>query len=367
MESNLIQFKRVPKVADFTLFWEKPEEYLPKVLLSRKFEVNDHVAAMGFHHPLVPHVDLDYVFRPQVLKALLPYIQSGTGQVPWIFGLHGTGKTSLVAQLAARFGAPLYDYYVGQKTEVFDMTMMIVPSESGGMEKLPGVIVKAMKEGAWLVINEFDLLDPAEQKMLNGLIEERKYTVPQTGVTIVADKSFRLFVTSNTNGQGNTDGSYLNVEPSCSSVGDRFFFVEVDYLTENEERSILLAVAKKLAQRQYSHEDDIEADLELSKLLIDQMLFYAQSIRESYKSHIGLASVAKVGLPAPISTRTMKEWFRKTYSFLLWEGANSEGFYNAQLDALNVAFIKGQHPEAQSLFLKTFTDKTTSHSYKIFN
>lgn len=350
--------------ADFGLFFKDPSKHLPKRMLKRKFAVNDPSLA-GFKHPLIPETDENYVFRPEILKALLPYITSGRGQVPWVFGPHGTGKTSLIAQLAARFGAPLYDYYVGPRTEVFDMTVMMMPNKEGGMEPLPGVVIKAMCEGAWLVINEFDLLDPAEQKMLNSIIEERRYTVPQTGITHTADKNFRLFVTANTNGQGDSSGSYLNVEASCSSVGDRFFFVEVDYLKEEEEKAVLIALARELAKGQFQDEDDIEADVELSKLMIDKMLTYAENVRESYKAHIGLKSTAKQGLPAPISTRTNKEWLRKSYSYLLWEEETSEGIYNAMHDGLHTAFIKGQHPDFKKLFAQTFTDKVTKSSFKL--
>ncbi|EMY6611297.1 MULTISPECIES: AAA family ATPase [Vibrio] len=312
----------------------------------------------------VPKIDPKHVFHYDIgFRKVLYYLQHGKGQKPFIYGHKGTGKTSLVKQIAARLGRHLREEYAGEQMEANDWLVRVVAGKNG-LEHTEAILVEAMRKGHWVLINEFDLMPALEQKRLNDLWENDTITLP-CGTPLKAHKDFRLVVTANTNNCGDHSGSYGNLAAGDSSVGDRFFFVKMDYLAREEEERILIDVMKEHCQY-IGVKGPIDT---FQNTLIPSILDYAHDIRESHmKSETGGDSSG--GLPFSISTRKLISWLESAITEIYWgiftlqnENKSSDAssvvrtFYESALETLKIDFINGQPVEFERTLIEFYSTK----------
>ncbi|MDN2483954.1 AAA family ATPase [Vibrio agarivorans] len=316
--------------------------------------------------PYVPDVKPNYVFRFTTgIRKLVSYLETGAGQKPWIFGPHGSGKTSLPNQLAALLGMEIRSEYVSENTEALDLLGQWMPNEAGGLKYEEGLVVQAMRTGQWVIINEFDLMEAREQKRLNELFEENSVTLP-SGERVKAASGFRLMVTANTNGTGDMTGNYSNVSAGDSSVGDRFFFVELDYISRDEEKTLLTKQSDLILQGYCNDAADYKKYLGIvDKFINEPILNFASDTRLSHnKARMGDDS----GLPAAISTRSVLEWQRQAVDDLFWIDSSNElikEVENCMISSLEHSFIMGQRPDLQQTLIQMFNDRSGG-IYKLF-
>tara|TARA_R110001583_G_scaffold1489_3_gene11664 strand:+ start:473 stop:1039 length:567 start_codon:yes stop_codon:yes gene_type:complete len=104
-----------------------------------------------------------------------------------------------------------------------------------------------MKQGHILVINEFDLIDPAELSALNDVIEGRPLVISQNGGQIVKPHPmFRIVVTGNTAGTGDETGMYPGTVRQNIAGMDRYRSWLFDYPTIEEMLEILTATVPQI-------------------------------------------------------------------------------------------------------------------------
>ncbi|PSU31784.1 AAA family ATPase [Photobacterium lutimaris] len=344
--------KQFTSVGFDTFLTKQQLKELPSTISKLNFEKAD----WGFPHPFVPAINPKYLFTKDRLMALLPYIVNGKGQIPWLWGPFGSGKTSYPREICARLGKPVREIYVSETTEVIDLGGQYMPTKDGGMEFIYGTLVKAMQEGSVLLINEFDLMNSNEQKALNQVFEERRFTIIQKDETIVAHPEFRIIVTANSNGTG-AFGNTLETEAACSSVGDRFYFIFIDYLNKDEEMQILMAEAQEMLSSMGYTGEDLEDSLSMAEHIGEVMITYANDVRSSYKSTLGLGDGSGAGLPAPLSHRTLIEWYRKSQSLSMWYEVTQDSLHNTVTKALEMVFISGQRPDTHANYMQAWKDR----------
>ncbi|MBD0788047.1 AAA family ATPase [Vibrio sp. Y2-5] len=308
-------------------------------------------------NPFVPSINRKYVFRySDGFRKLVQYLRNGKGQLPWIYGPQGCGKTSGVSQLAAWFRAELRQVYVSDTTETQDLLCGYIPSEEGGAKLKYYALAKAMDEGHWLLINEFDQLPPSQQKELNQIIEERVAELPN-GIRIKAHPNFRLIVSANTNGTGDATGNFGNTEASDVSVPDRFFFVPTDYLEEEEETKLLRDTGvQKLSEIVDTSAISKQAWNSLNQsvnAMVSAIVSYANVIRKSYKA----ALAGNDGVSYTCSQRVTIEWIEQAVEDMFWEKDPKLGISNAMKKAFQHAFLYGLNPENQILASDTYDEK----------
>ncbi|MBO0180522.1 AAA family ATPase, partial [Vibrio parahaemolyticus] len=91
----------------------------------------------------------------------------------------------------------------------------------------------AMREGHVLLINEVDLVDPAELSGLNDILEGRPLVIAQNGGEIIKPHPmFRVIVTGNSTGSGDPSGLYQGVMMQNLAAMDRYRFSVVPYMAE---------------------------------------------------------------------------------------------------------------------------------------
>ncbi|KAI1100396.1 midasin [Jackrogersella minutella] len=137
-----------------------------------------------------------------------------------LHGLPGSGKTSIVHDLARELGmeSNLVTLHLNEQT---DAKMLIglysTGSKPGSFSWRPGVLTTAVREGRWVLIEDLDRAPNEVMSTLLPLVEHGKLLIPSRGETVEAPSSFRLFATVRT-----TRG--MNGQESLPSMlGQRFW------------------------------------------------------------------------------------------------------------------------------------------------
>lgn len=155
-----------------------------------------------------------------------------------LHGLPGSGKTSLVHEIAKELGmySSMVTLHLNEQT---DAKMLIglysTDSKPGSFQWRPGVLTTAVKEGRWVLVEDLDRAPTEVLSTLLPLIERKELLVPSRGETIHAARSFRLFATVRT-----TRGM-KGQENLPTIVGMRFWqSMHTNPLTEPELEDVIL-------------------------------------------------------------------------------------------------------------------------------
>lgn len=251
------------------------------------------VQVQGFepcNNPNVPILKPEYTFRRETLRDVINFIDCSFGDGLMITGSTGCGKTSLVEQVAARLNYPVQAFTCGGSTEFMDLVGQWVMIK-GDTVWMDGCLTKAMKEGHILILNEIDLVDPAELANMNAILEGAPLVISQLDGKIVhPHPNFRLVATANSNGSG-SDGMYAGVQRQNMALMDRFLMLEVDYPSEEIEIEILGKVTPNIP-----------------KTIRKKMVELANKVRTIYKGE----EDSNVELTVTFSTRTLIRWAIQT-------------------------------------------------------
>ena len=243
--------------------------------------VNDDMGeTLGFKapHRTTPEVDPDYKFRKDLLAAVL-FVAENPNERALFTGPTGSGKSSVVEQVAARLNMPWYRVnFDGDMSRSDFVGQWVLKGEE--MQFQYGVLPRAMKDGAWLCLDEWDCANPSVAMALQAVLEGKPLTLTETNEVIRAHPNFRLFATSNTLGQGDGGGLYNGTQPQNFAALDRFTIVlTVDYPAPADEKKIMTAKTG-------------EANQEVLKKYLD----VAKLVREAFK---------KEEVMTTMSTRTL--------------------------------------------------------------
>jgi cobaltochelatase CobS len=157
----------------------------------------------GAAHPFVPAVDPTYLYRKGIVEECLFGIQEAQNVL--LVGDAGTGKSSLVEQLAALANQPLRRINLHGESDTTLLVGRDLPTEVDGVRTLkyvPGILATAMIEGYWLLLDELDAALQPMLFVLQGVLEDGGKLILEdaTGTVIRKHPDFRLFATGNTIG-----------------------------------------------------------------------------------------------------------------------------------------------------------------------
>ncbi|ODN41435.1 ATPase [Piscirickettsia litoralis] len=250
-------------------------------------------------HPCIPKKDDNYLFRREFLRDILAFLAQPCSDALYISGPTGSGKTSGVTEVAARLNWPAQQLCAHGRMELSDLvgSIQLVADRLGGTKTtfVHGPLARAMKEGHILLINEVDLADPAELAGLNDVLEGRPLVIPQNeGEVIQPHEMFRVIVTGNSTGSGDSSGLYQGIQMQNLAALDRYRFMRVGYASEQEESSILDKAIPSLP-------DTIRSS----------MIKVANEIRRLFLGEQGHAGTLSITM----STRTLVRWARLTQTF----------------------------------------------------
>ena len=193
-------------------------------------------------HPHVPELDADYVFRPfelfRVLYALI------TNQRCYLHGHTGSGKTTLIEQVAARLNWPFMRVNFDSEITRMDLIGRDVLANDGGTttSKFVDGILPQMMSGPYIgCFDELDFVRPDVAYVMQRAFEGNGLLLTEDGGRMVKpNKMFRAFATGNTVGQGDEFGMYQGARPQSMALLDRFtVWVSVDYMSPADRRKLI--------------------------------------------------------------------------------------------------------------------------------
>jgi len=201
-------------------------------------------------HPHVPEVDNDYVFRPFELLRVLYAVM--TNQRCYLHGHTGTGKTTLIEQVAARLNWPFMRVNFDSEITRMDLIGRDVLANEGGVttSKFVDGILPQMMSGPYIgCLDEIDFVRPDIAYVLQRAAEGNGLMLTEDGGRMIKPhKLFRMFATGNTVGQGDEYGMYQGARPQSMAFLDRFtVWVKVDYLKPADRKKLIKSRLPKLA------------------------------------------------------------------------------------------------------------------------
>jgi len=255
----------------------------------------------GFAEPSLhtPAIDPDYLFHDAMREVVVWFLDPT--EPLYVFGPTGSGKSSLIRQLAARLNFPLHEVTAHGRLE-FDDLVGHLSLQDGSMSFQYGPLALAMRDGGIFLLDEMDLLDPATAVGLNGILDGVPLCLPMNGGEVIAPHPmFRFVATANTNGGADDSGLYQGTLRQNLAVMDRFRLCEVPYPAPETERRILEQSAPDLPE-------GIRAT----------MVDYANHVRRLFVGEEDSTTAdapTGAGIEVTFSTRTLIRWADLTLRF----------------------------------------------------
>jgi cobaltochelatase CobS len=192
----------------------------------------------------VPEVDTAYRFNADVTLALLAGFTRNRRVM--VQGLHGTGKSTHIEQVAARLNWPCVRVNLDGHISRLDLVgrdAVVLREGQQVTEFQEGIVPWALQRPVALVFDEYDAGRPDVMFVIQRILErEGKFTLTDQNRVISPHPSFRLFATANTVGLGNLNGLYHGSQKLNHAQIDRWNIVAtLNYLPAEEEIAIVLA------------------------------------------------------------------------------------------------------------------------------
>ena len=197
----------------------------------------------------VPEIDPVYRFNKDVTLAILSgFIANKRVMVQ---GLHGTGKSTHVEQVASRLNWPCVRVNLDGHINRLDLVgkdAIVLRDDKQITRFQEGIVPWALRRPVALVFDEYDAGRPDVMFVIQRILErDGKFTLLDQNEVIRPHPYFRLFATSNTVGLGNLTGLYHGTQMLNHAQIDRWNIVAaLNYLAQDEEVEIALARVPRL-------------------------------------------------------------------------------------------------------------------------
>lgn len=215
----------------------------------------------------VPDIDTTYRFNPAVTLALLAGFSRDRRVM--VQGLHGTGKSTHIEQVAARLNWPCVRVNLDGHVSRLDLVGKDAVVLKGGQqvtEFQEGIVPWALQRPMALIFDEYDAGRPDVMFVIQRILErDGKLTLMDQNRVLEPNPFFRLFATANTVGQGNLNGMYHGAQRLNHAQIDRWnIVVALNYLERREEVAIVTARVPSLADA--AGQDTINAMVAVAEL-----------------------------------------------------------------------------------------------------
>ncbi|TCP10566.1 cobaltochelatase CobS subunit [Crenobacter luteus] len=220
----------------------------------------------------VPEVDDAYRFDPEVTLAILSGFTRDRRVM--VQGLHGTGKSTHIEQVAARLNWPCVRVNLDGHISRLDLVgrdAIVVRDGRQLTEFQEGIVPWALQRPVALIFDEYDAGRPDVMFVIQRILErDGRFTLLDQNRVIRPHPYFRLFATANTVGLGNLNGLYHGTQTLNHAQIDRWNIVAtLDYLPREAEAQIVLARVPELAD-------------ETGRARVDAMVALAELTRKGF-------------------------------------------------------------------------------------
>lgn len=226
----------------------------PQRLLSVRetfgIDSNMKVPAFSERDEHVPEIDSVYRFNPDVTLAILAGFMRDRRVM--VQGLHGTGKSTHIEQVAARLNWPCVRLNLDGHISRLDLVgkdAVVLRDGQQVTEFQEGIVPWALQRPVALIFDEYDAGRPDVMFVIQRILErDGQFTLMDQNRVLRPHAFFRLFATANTVGLGNLNGLYHGAQRLNHAQIDRWNIVaSLDYLAADEEVAIVQARVPSLA------------------------------------------------------------------------------------------------------------------------
>lgn len=149
-------------------------------------------------------------------------------------GPTSSGKTSMITYLAALTGHRCMRINNHEYTDLQDYTGIYVSSPSGQLVFHEGLLVEALRNGYWVILDELNLAPSEVLEALNRLLDDnRELYIPETNTIVRPHPNFMLFATQN------PPGKYGGRKVLSRAFRNRFLEMHVEDLPPEELQIII--------------------------------------------------------------------------------------------------------------------------------
>ena len=245
--------------------------------MPKKVKGSKEIVDQNLEMDYIPVVDKNYV-KWGDYKTIEQVIKSGLFYPIFITGLSGNGKTMMVEQACAKNKREMYRVNITCRTDEDDLLggFRLVDGQTIWFD---GPVVKAMKTGAVLLLDEIDLASD-DIMCLQPILEGKGVFLKKINKFVKPVDGFQVFATANTKGQGDEHGKFVGTGFLNEAFLERFpVTVEQTYPKKATEIKILTKFWESL-------EVETPSDIEDLETLIDQLVTWADITRKSYNEAV---------------------------------------------------------------------------------
>lgn len=178
----------------------------------------------------------DYIRTPYVERNLLNLVRAtSTRRFPVLIqGPTSAGKTSMIEYLAEYSGNKFVRINNHEHTDLQEYLGAYISGSDGKLNFQEGLLVQAMRQGHWIVLDELNLAPTDILEALNRLLDDnRELLIPETQEIVRPHENFMLFATQN------PPGLYGGRKVLSRAFRNRFLELHYDDIPEDELEFIL--------------------------------------------------------------------------------------------------------------------------------
>ena len=219
-----------------------------------------HVDGFSEKSEHVPDIDSNYSFDKSTTMAILAGFKYNRRVM--IQGLHGTGKSTHIEQVAARLNWPCIRINLDSHVSRIDLIgkdAIVLKDGKQVTEFQNGILPWSLQNPTALVFDEYDAGRPDVMFVIQRVLEtDGKFTLLDKNTVIRPNPHFRLFATTNTIGLGDTTGLYHGTQQINQGQMDRWNIVTtLNYLELEKEKIIIESKVPAFAEKEKSEVLDL--------------------------------------------------------------------------------------------------------------
>ena len=237
--------------------------------VSSIFGMKKKMKVLGFKEKsaLVPTIDENYIFDEETTTSILVGFKFNKKVL--IQGLHGTGKSSHIEQVAARLNWPCLRINLDGHISRFDLLgkdSIVLKDNKQVTTFKEGLLPWAIQNPVALVLDEYDAGRPDVMFVIQRILEvEGKLTLLDQNKVITPHPFFRIFGTCNTLGLGDNTGLYSGTQNLNQGQLDRWnIFSTLNFIEPDVEKKI---IEGKLGKNKSKIADKLTSMIRLANLI----------------------------------------------------------------------------------------------------
>lgn len=253
------------------------ESQIPKKTIdsSSLFGIKKKIKIPSFEkkNDLVPNIDKNYVFDEVTSTSILVGFKYNKKVL--VQGLHGTGKSSHIEQIAARLNWPCLRINLDGHISRFDLLgkdSIILKDNKQVTTFKEGLLPWAIQNPVALVLDEYDAGRPDVMFVIQRILEaDGKLTLLDQNKVITPHPFFRIFGTCNTLGSGDNSGLYSGTQNLNQGQLDRWnIFTTLNSIKPEIEKKII--------------EGKLEKNKKKISSLLPSMIKLANLVRDAFSN-----------------------------------------------------------------------------------